>query len=257
MAYLVVTLRDGSEKQCHFKKEEDVDRFLGELKNKHPEIPTMSRKAEKKLEEAEAAEKARYIDDLSGPAEGAVKRLEEARSVLEERLDLSEKLAYAAKQKRIVDNIDPTYQIVAVVITVIAAAAAAFGIYAWIKGWGSATYLVLFGLAAIFFVAGSRILPTGRNNKAAAQKEWTAARNAMSDYLAPRRNFPVPPQYGHPIVLTRMIRVIWEGRAETEEEAFELMKDDLKKLTSDVTVTQKEYDEVVKVKPMFLVCDYQ
>ena len=35
------------------------------------------------------------------------------------------------------------------------------------------------------------------------------------------------------------------------------MKDDLRKLNSDVTVSQKEYDEVVTVKPMFLVMDYK
>jgi hypothetical protein len=35
------------------------------------------------------------------------------------------------------------------------------------------------------------------------------------------------------------------------------MKEDLKKLNASVTVSQKEYDEVVVVKPMFLVENYQ
>lgn len=36
-----------------------------------------------------------------------------------------------------------------------------------------------------------------------------------------------------------------------------MVKTDLKALTSDVQVSQEEYDEVVAVKPMFLVSDYQ
>ena len=39
--------------------------------------------------------------------------------------------------------------------------------------------------------------------------------------------------------------------------ALALMKEDLKALNSSVTVSQKEHDEVVRIKPLFLVCDYQ
>ena len=35
------------------------------------------------------------------------------------------------------------------------------------------------------------------------------------------------------------------------------MKTDLKALNADVQVEQEEYDEVVAVKPMFLISDYQ
>ena len=69
--------------------------------------------------------------------------------------------------------------------------------------------------------------------------------------------FPVPAQYAHPIVLTRMIRVLREGRAQTAKEALEVLKSDLRALNSSVQVTQEEYDEVVVIKPLFLVCDYQ
>ena len=34
------------------------------------------------------------------------------------------------------------------------------------------------------------------------------------------------------------------------------MKKDLKALNNTVKVSQSEYDEVVKIKPLFLVCDY-
>ena len=69
--------------------------------------------------------------------------------------------------------------------------------------------------------------------------------------------FPVPAQYAHPIVLTRMIRILREGRAQTAKEALEVLKSDLRALNSSVQVTQEEYDEVVVIKPLFLVCDYQ
>ena len=35
------------------------------------------------------------------------------------------------------------------------------------------------------------------------------------------------------------------------------MKKELKALNSTTRVTQSEHDEVVSVKPLFLVCDYQ
>jgi hypothetical protein len=54
-----------------------------------------------------------------------------------------------------------------------------------------------------------------------------------------------------------MIRVVREGRAQTAAEALAQVKEDLKALNSSVTVSQKEHDEVVLVKPLFLVCDYR
>ena len=35
------------------------------------------------------------------------------------------------------------------------------------------------------------------------------------------------------------------------------MKDELKAVNSDVTVSQTEYDEIVTIKPMFLLCGYE
>ncbi|WP_347559673.1 hypothetical protein [Clostridium sp. AM58-1XD] len=54
-----------------------------------------------------------------------------------------------------------------------------------------------------------------------------------------------------------MIRAIRDGKAETSEAALEAVKDELKALNSSVQVEQEEYDEVVAVKPLFLVADYQ
>jgi hypothetical protein len=41
------------------------------------------------------------------------------------------------------------------------------------------------------------------------------------------------------------------------EEAFEDMKAVLKAMNKSVTVSQVEYDEVVTIKPMFLLENYQ
>ena len=70
-------------------------------------------------------------------------------------------------------------------------------------------------------------------------------------------NFPVPGRYAHPTVLERMIRVVREGRAEDPSKALETVKADLRALNSSVTVSQREHDEVVEVKPLFLVSDYE
>ena len=54
-----------------------------------------------------------------------------------------------------------------------------------------------------------------------------------------------------------MIRILREGRAQSADEALEVLKTDLKELNADVQVSQEEYDEVVAIKSMFLLSDYQ
>ena len=39
MSYLVVLMKNGKEKQCLFKHEEDVDNVLSYIKSEHPQIP--------------------------------------------------------------------------------------------------------------------------------------------------------------------------------------------------------------------------
>ena len=45
--------------------------------------------------------------------------------------------------------------------------------------------------------------------------------------------------------------------ASNAEQALEVVKKDLKALNSSVQVSQKEYDEVVAIKPMFLNAMYE
>ncbi len=258
MPYLVVRFKNGQEKQCNFKYEDQVDALLDVLRIQHPEIKLMSESGEKRLAEAEAAEQARYVKYLSEQAEASIRELNEAKETLNEIPASYTRLSHAARQKRTIDNINPTYRAVALVILLMAAASAAFGLYAMIRGgFDYAVYFVLFGFAGVFFAMATRVLPTGRNNRRFAQREWDEARSAMANMLAGERSFPLPAQYAHPVVIDRMIRVIREGRAETPQAALETVKADLRALNSDVTVSQREYDEVVKVKPMFLVSNYK
>ena len=53
-----------------------------------------------------------------------------------------------------------------------------------------------------------------------------------------------------------MIDIIEEGRAVKADEALEVLKSDLKALNSSVAVEQEEYDEIMAIKPMFLVREY-
>lgn len=53
LSYLVVVYEDGKEKQCNFKHEEDVDRFLTYIEEEYPDIPVHSLEAERKLAEKE------------------------------------------------------------------------------------------------------------------------------------------------------------------------------------------------------------
>ena len=83
--YLVVQLRDGTEKQCNFKYEEQVDEFIIEFKKRCPGIPTVSREGERRLAEERAKEEARYLKTLSPEAEETLKELRTAKAYLEEK----------------------------------------------------------------------------------------------------------------------------------------------------------------------------
>ena len=83
------------------------------------------------------------------------------------------------------------------------------------------------------------------------------SKRQMEEYVRDYPDFPVPARYAHSVVLKRMQRVIMQGRATDTEQALDVVKDDLRALNSDVQVSQKEYDEVIAIKAMFLNAGYQ
>ena len=288
--YLVVLLRDGTERQCNFKYEDEVDLFLSLVRSRHPEIPMMSEKAQARMEEERAREEARYVKDLTPQAQASMEELRRARAYLDREPEIPAFLSVTAKEKRITDRMNPWYRYAALAIFLLAVGSVLFGIYAVIRQEGYAVYFVLFGMAFVFYTMSAQVLPTGRNNRRYADGRWQEALRQSGEYIsrygdtgaapsavsgspaAPVSGtggrpdsaaagavsaFPLPAQYAHPATIDRMIRVIREGRAQTVEEAYEVMKKDLQAINSDVTVPQIEYDEIVAIKPMFLLCGYR
>ena len=253
--YLVVQYDNGKEKQCTFKREEDVDEMLACIASAHPEIPTLSVGGEQRLQEKEDRERARYLDELTPSAQRARETLEEARKFLSGYPEMTKTLALAAKAKRVNEHTNPAYRWVALAIVLAGAASLIYGIISWRSGGDFGVYFALFGFAAVFFFSGAHVLPTAKNNRSAVERAWTQAVDAMENILP--EDFPLPARYAHPIVARRMVRILREGRAQSIAEALEVLKADLKALNADVQVEQEEYDEVVVIKPLFLVSNYQ
>ena len=253
--YLVVQYDDGQEKQCTFKREEDVDELLAYLGQVHPEIPRLSVGGEQRLAKKAQQEASRYLKELTPQAQSAREELERARKFLSGYPELTAQLAAAAKAKRINEHTNPAYRWVALAIVLAGAAALVYGIISWRNGGDFGVYFALFGFAAIFFFSGAHVLPTAKNNRHSVERAWTQALEAMENVLP--KDFPLPARYAHPIVAKRMVRILREGRAQSADEALEVLKSDLKALNADVQVSQEEYDEVVVIKPLFLVSDYQ
>lgn len=253
--YLVVEYGDDQVKQCNFRFEDDVDRMLEHISRKWPEIPLRSVEAQRRLDEKERQRQARFLSELTPQAQSAWDALEAAKAQLEPNAAACDRLSHAAREKRRNDQTNPAYKWVALVIVLLGAAALSFGLWTLIRRDTSGIYFMLLGLAAVFFFSGSQVLPTAKNNRRTVDKEWADANAAVSGLIGD--DFPVPARYAHPVVLDRMIRALREGRAQSAAEAFEVMKADLRALNASVKVDQEEYDEVVRIKPLFLLWDYK
>ena len=253
--YLVVEFDGGVQKQCSFKREEDVDLLLAHIAQVRPEIPRLSAEGARRLAEKEAREAARYLAELTPQAQSAREKLERERKFISGYPELTARLAATAKAKRVNERSNPAYKWVALAIVLAGLAAAVYGVYAKLHGDDSGLYFLLLGMAAIFLFSGAQVLPTAKNNRKAVTRAWEEAQETLSGVLP--EDFTLPARYAHPIVLDRMIRVLREGRAQSAGEALEVVKSDLRALNADVQVEQEEYEEVVTIKPMFLLSDYQ
>ena len=258
LPYLVVEFDDGRQKQCNFKHEEDVDRILAYIEDNFPDIPLHSEAAEQKLREKERnLEKKRLAGNISDTARNNISILDNAIKYLHKDSDLYLNLSQSAKKKRVYDRSNPAYKWVALAITIIGLGAFFYGVFSVITHAGFGIYFLLFGLAAIFLFSGASVLPTSKNNKHYIEKQLVRSIDDMQRYIKTYPDFPVPAHYAHPVVLKRMQDILKDKRAETMSEALEVLKNDLKALNSSVVVEQEEYDEIVAIKPMFLVMDYK
>ncbi|MGI6172162.1 MAG: ATPase P [Butyricicoccus sp.] len=255
--YLVVEF-DEQTVQCTFKYENQLDAMLAEIRTRFPRIKTVSAAAEKRLARAEAERKSRRKSRLTEQDRQTIAVLEQARGYLQKRSELSERLSAAYKAKRVYQNTNPAYRWTAIVICLFGLAAAVYGAFALITHTGEfGLYFLLFGLAALLLFSGVSVLPTAKRNRRAIDMELEETKTEMEWYLKEYPDFPIPARYAHPACLTRMIRSVEEGRADSVEQAYQDLKDGLKALNSDVQVSQEEYDEVVAIKPMFLIEEYR
>jgi hypothetical protein len=259
--YLVVEYDGGKEKQCNFKYEENVDLLLACLQKMHPQIKTVSAAAEQRLAQAaaeQAARDAKLRAALTPERQALADELKRQRAFLQQQPELGARLAAASKAKRVNERTNPAYKWAALAIFLLGLAAGIYGLFSLVTNrgdWGG--YLTLIGFALVFFFASSNVLPTARNNRKAILAQLAAARAEAETCLAQYPGaFSLPARYAHPIVLARMERVVLEGRAADAGEALDVVKADLKALNNTVQVTQEEYDEVVTVKPMFLIENY-
>ena len=257
LSYLVVEYDNGQEKQCIFKHEEDVDRLLSYIGSTHPEISIHSKKAEKRLAEKERRLSEKKAAVISPKAQESLRVLENSYSYLEKEPDLYNELSNAAKNKRIYDKSNPAYKWVALFINLMGVVSLAYGIYSLVNHAGSAMYFLLFGLAAIFLFSGAHVLPTAKNNKKYIENRMKKAVDAMEEYTGKYPGFPVPARYAHPVVLKRIKDILLQGRSETISESLGILKSDLKALNSSVSVEQEEYEEIMAIKPIFLVMNYE
>ena len=254
LSYLVVEYDGGKEKACLIRKEWRVDEALSEIRKRFPHLPTMSKRAEEKLRSEEEEEKAKLLPKLSEEAEKSVFAIEEADKILQEREELYKNLALQAKQERMVQSTNPYYRYFAWLLF-FGGLLCLLSAGVFYKNGDQSHAIVLFGFFLMLFLVGFRVRPTGRQNKEEVEREYEESIRKMKDSLP--KGFPLPAQYAHPICLLWMKQNILEGKAETFSSSYELLKKELKELDSTKEVTQKVYDRLIVIKPMFLAHGYR
>ena len=255
--YLVVVYDDDREKVCNFKFEEKVDQFIRYFHEKYPQIPIYSQEGEKRLAEKARQQEAKLARIAHSPASAQIRQLQQACDYLEEKPAYAAALSEKARRKRAFEISNPAYRWVALFITILGAASLVYGVYALLQHSGFSVYFLLFGLAALFLFSGARVLPTRQNNRKRIDAAYAQAVEEMARYISRCPAFPLPARYAHPAVLRWMIDILAEGRATDNAQALEVLKADLKALNATVTVDQEVYDDIIQMKPLFLVCGYE
>ena len=256
-AYLVVEIRDGGERSCYIGREDVMDSLIAAVMTKAPDLRFMSEAAEMRVMRRREEEVLRRKDVIGKKAEALVEELSRQRAFLEESPSLYNMLSAASGRKRSDDISKPMLRYVATAIVLLGIASSAYGVVSVVRnGLGNSLYSVLFGIAAVFLFSGFSVLPSGRLSRRAIQQKLDDAVEAMDEYLKGYEGFLLPARYAHPAVLTRVIRVIQDGKADEWHDAFRIMKDELKAIDRSCSVSQEEYDEIVAVKPMFLIHNY-
>lgn len=257
--FMVVQYDDGKEFQSSWKYIQEADKMMDELRELHPKISLMSPAGEEKEKEKKKQEEIMRTKELPDEVRRNIKTLQEAKRTLEKRPGLYEKLVVSARLKRRRDLIRPAYEAVAILVLVAGAAALIGGVFVYKRGGSGMTamLMILIGLAAMFVMANSKVIPTPKSTRKYLQRQYDKALEAMARSLKHLQDFPIPAQYCHPFTCDRMIRILRQERARDIDSAMEVLKDDLKAADSSVALSGDDYSEVVMIKPLFLVAGYK
>ena len=256
--FIVVRYDDGREQECSFRYLQDADKMLDDLEKNHPEIPLLSPEGMRRKKEREATEARIQANALTKEALRSKKLLEDARWEVHKRPALYEKLAAMAKMKRHADLMKPSVRYIAVGLLaagVLVTLAGAIVMRSMNRSIGVVT--ALFGIMLVFLAINSKGLPSKMTNRKLRDREYEEALNAMKNSLKHFPDFPIPCCYAHPYTFDRMIRILQEERAQTVEQALEVLKADLKSMDSSVALSGDDFKQVVTIKPMFTVQDYK
>ena len=253
-SYLVVELNEGGERSCYIGREDVVDSLLAAVMARAPWLSFMSEAAEERVRRRREEEASRMSRDLCEDAKALIRELRLERLFLEKEPSLYTALSIASRRRRSEDISKPALRYVATAIVLLGVAASAYGVFSMINdGLGNSSYLAIFGIALVFLFSGLSVLPSGRDSHRMILRRLDDAVRAMGEYIKGYPGFLLPPHYAHPVVLARVMRIVEEGRSADWDEAFGIMKDELKAIDGSCSVSQEEYDEIMAIKPMFLI----
>lgn len=257
MPYLVIETNENVEKVYRLKHEENVDKIVKHIELNFQNIKTISENVENQLRQIREERQKRKKKNLSEEAISSIEKLKKRLEFLNKNPDIFFEYSAAAKRKRAFTLTKGAYGFFALAISIVGLLALAFGIVVFVKGGQYGLYCALFGLAAIFLFSSYSVLPTRANNKKQIFERYDVAKKSVETFLAPLTDLEIPKKYVHPATISRMILAIEEGRAENIEEAFEEVKRELKNMNNTTSLYQDEYNEVMSIKPIFLIEDYQ
>ncbi len=256
--FVVVRYDGDKEQSCAFHYLQDADKMLDDLEKNHPEISLLSPEGEKREKQRQETEARILANDLSETARKSKRILEDARWEIHKRPGLYEQMAAMAKLKRHADLMKPWIKYVAMGMLVTGAAAAIAGMVIMRMADKSVgIVLALIGIMLIFLAINSKGLPSRLTNRKLRDKEYEASVEAMERAVKHLEDFPIPCCYAHIYTFDRMIRILQQERAQTIEEALEVLKTDLKAMDSSVVLAKEDYLQVVAIKPLFTVRDYR
>ena len=253
-SYLVVELNDGGERSCYIGREDVVDSLLAAVMARAPWLSFMSEAAEERVRRRREEEASRMSRDLCEDAKALIRELRLERLFLEKEPSLYTALSIASRRRRSEDISKPALRYVATAIVLLGVAASAYGVFSMINdGFGNSSYIAIFGIALVFLFSGLSVMPSGRDSHRMILRRLDDAVRAMGEYIKGYPGFLLPPHYAHPVVLARVMRIVEEGRSADWDEAFGIMKDELKAIDGSCSVSQEEYEEIMAIKPMFLI----